>query len=280
MRSHRSRWSPPLVMVALDRRRFITPIGPAERRPVRGERPRRGSARPYPTASPMPRSSPGVRHSAGRPGRPGRPACHSSTGRSPPSNARSSRRSSAGDHDLFIGRVDSMANVEPHRDCRCSTTGAATCTSRAPKAPRSKACRNTRSCSRMPTIRANDLDIGYDVHGAGPPLVMLHGATSIGREDFAAQIPLLSKAFQSTCPTRAATAGRAGTPQRVPLRLAGRGPRGVRRRARARYLPPARLLDGRDDRAPVRGRRRSGCGRWSSSGSRPSASRAPASPGG
>lgn len=47
----------------------------------------------------------------------------------------------------------------------------------------------------MPMIRANDLDIGYDVVGAGPPIVMLHGATSLGREDFAAQIPLFSKAF-------------------------------------------------------------------------------------
>ena len=47
----------------------------------------------------------------------------------------------------------------------------------------------------MPTIRANGLDIGYDVHGAGPPLVLLHGATSLGREDYAAQLPSMSKAF-------------------------------------------------------------------------------------
>lgn len=47
----------------------------------------------------------------------------------------------------------------------------------------------------MPTIRASGLDIGYEVHGGGPPLVMLHGATSSGREDFAAQIPSLSRAF-------------------------------------------------------------------------------------
>ena len=47
----------------------------------------------------------------------------------------------------------------------------------------------------MPTIPANGIDIAYEVHGGGPPLVMLHGATSIGREDFAAQIPLFSKAF-------------------------------------------------------------------------------------
>jgi pimeloyl-ACP methyl ester carboxylesterase len=47
----------------------------------------------------------------------------------------------------------------------------------------------------VPTLRANGLDIGYDVRGAGPPLVALHGATSLGREDFAAQLPALSTAF-------------------------------------------------------------------------------------
>ena len=31
--------------------------------------------------------------------------------------------------------------------------------------------------------------------GAGPPLVLLHGATSLGREDYAAQLPSMSKAF-------------------------------------------------------------------------------------
>jgi len=52
----------------------------------------------------------------------------------------------------------------------------------------------------VPTIRANGLDIANDVHGAGPPLVLLHGATSIGREDFAAQIPLFSRAFRIYVP--------------------------------------------------------------------------------
>ena len=47
----------------------------------------------------------------------------------------------------------------------------------------------------MPTIRANGLDIAYEAYGAGPPLVLLHGASSLGREDFAAQIPLFSKRF-------------------------------------------------------------------------------------
>jgi pimeloyl-ACP methyl ester carboxylesterase len=52
----------------------------------------------------------------------------------------------------------------------------------------------------VPTIRANDLDIAYEVHGAGPPLLLLHGATSSGPEDFAAQIPLFSKAFRLYLP--------------------------------------------------------------------------------
>ena len=47
----------------------------------------------------------------------------------------------------------------------------------------------------MPTVRANGLDVAYEVRGAGPPLIVLHGATSLGREDFAAQLPSLSKAF-------------------------------------------------------------------------------------
>jgi pimeloyl-ACP methyl ester carboxylesterase len=52
----------------------------------------------------------------------------------------------------------------------------------------------------VPTIRANGIDIGYDVHGAGPPLVLLHGATSIGSRDFAAQIPLFARAFHLYVP--------------------------------------------------------------------------------
>jgi len=52
----------------------------------------------------------------------------------------------------------------------------------------------------MLTIRANDLEIAYDVLGAGPPLVMLHGATSSGRETFAAQIPALGSAFRLYLP--------------------------------------------------------------------------------
>ncbi|HEY6056982.1 MAG TPA: alpha/beta fold hydrolase, partial [Candidatus Limnocylindrales bacterium] len=52
----------------------------------------------------------------------------------------------------------------------------------------------------MPTVSANGIEIGYAAHGAGPPLVMLHGATSAGRADFAAQIPLFAKAFRIYLP--------------------------------------------------------------------------------
>jgi len=47
----------------------------------------------------------------------------------------------------------------------------------------------------MPSVAANGLEIAYEVRGAGPPLIALHGATSLGLEDYAAQIPLLSKGF-------------------------------------------------------------------------------------
>lgn len=52
----------------------------------------------------------------------------------------------------------------------------------------------------MPHVQANGLDVGYLVEGAGPPLVMLHGASSSGRADFAAQLPLFRRAFHCYLP--------------------------------------------------------------------------------
>ena len=52
----------------------------------------------------------------------------------------------------------------------------------------------------MPTIDANGLRIGYDVAGAGPPLILLHGATSVASRDFRAQLPSLRKAFRCYTP--------------------------------------------------------------------------------
>jgi len=44
-------------------------------------------------------------------------------------------------------------------------------------------------------LDANGLRVGYDVVGDGRPLVLLHGASSTGREDFGAQLPRLRHAF-------------------------------------------------------------------------------------
>jgi pimeloyl-ACP methyl ester carboxylesterase len=52
----------------------------------------------------------------------------------------------------------------------------------------------------MPTIRANDLEIAYEETGSGPPLVLLHGASTTGRQTFAAQIPALAESFRLYLP--------------------------------------------------------------------------------
>jgi len=48
----------------------------------------------------------------------------------------------------------------------------------------------------MPLVEANGICINYTVEGAGPPLVMLHGASSSALEDWAAQRPLFRQAFR------------------------------------------------------------------------------------
>ena len=48
----------------------------------------------------------------------------------------------------------------------------------------------------MPHLHASGLDIHYTTEGAGPPLVMLHGASSTAHEDWAAQRPLFRQAFK------------------------------------------------------------------------------------
>jgi pimeloyl-ACP methyl ester carboxylesterase len=52
----------------------------------------------------------------------------------------------------------------------------------------------------MPTIAANGIQIGYEVHGGGPPLLMLHGAGSSSREDWAAQVPRFARTFRLYLP--------------------------------------------------------------------------------
>ena len=52
----------------------------------------------------------------------------------------------------------------------------------------------------MPSIAANGLDIGYDDIGGGPPLVMLHGAGTTGRQTYDALVPRLSGDFRILMP--------------------------------------------------------------------------------
>jgi pimeloyl-ACP methyl ester carboxylesterase len=47
----------------------------------------------------------------------------------------------------------------------------------------------------MPTLRANGLDVHFTREGEGPPLVLLHAATSSALADWAAQRPALRRHF-------------------------------------------------------------------------------------
>jgi pimeloyl-ACP methyl ester carboxylesterase len=59
----------------------------------------------------------------------------------------------------------------------------------------------------MPTIVADGRATAYDVDGAGPPLVMLHGATGSGREHFATLRPILADGFRCFMPDARGHAG-------------------------------------------------------------------------
>jgi pimeloyl-ACP methyl ester carboxylesterase len=52
----------------------------------------------------------------------------------------------------------------------------------------------------MPTIRANNLVIAYEEIGHGPPLVLLHGASTTGRQTFGPIIPALAESFRLVLP--------------------------------------------------------------------------------
>jgi pimeloyl-ACP methyl ester carboxylesterase len=64
----------------------------------------------------------------------------------------------------------------------------------------------------MPTIVANGLQTAYEVDGAGPPLVMLHGASISGLEQFARLAPVVARGFRVYLPDARGHAGTAGGP--------------------------------------------------------------------
>ncbi len=50
------------------------------------------------------------------------------------------------------------------------------------------------------SVRANGLEVSYSTEGHGPPLLLLHGATSMGTHDWGAQRPLLRAEFRLYMP--------------------------------------------------------------------------------
>ena len=134
----------------------------------------------------------------------------------------------------------------------------------------------------MPTIRANDLEIAYEEIGSGPPLVLLHAASSTGRQTYAAQIPALADAFQLFLPdARGHGRTRWDAADGFEAEWLVDDLEAFVDGARPRDVPPHRLLDGGDDRARVRGpgaRAAADAGRGRHHGAR--ASHAPRSGGG
>jgi pimeloyl-ACP methyl ester carboxylesterase len=64
----------------------------------------------------------------------------------------------------------------------------------------------------MPTIEANGLETTYEVAGAGPPLVMLHGATTSGAECYAGFADGIARGFRVYLPDARGHAGTADGP--------------------------------------------------------------------
>lgn len=64
----------------------------------------------------------------------------------------------------------------------------------------------------MPTIVADGRTTAFDVDGAGPPLVMLHGATGSGADHFATLRPMLAEGFRCFMPDARGHAGTAWDP--------------------------------------------------------------------
>ena len=244
---------PPLVMVALDRRRFITPMVRRAGRyavNVLGEDQQALSD----CFAHAPGRAPAARRSAAPPGTPARPACRCSTARSRPSSARSSRRSRAGDHDLFIGRVDSL-------DAATDEPDAAPAALLPAPLPADRAGRRQPRRRQAGGLSADDPGerARHRLRGRSAPGRRWCCSTARRRSGARTSRPSCrssSKAFRVYLPdarghgrTRWDAAEGFGYDWLVDDLAAFVDALGLR------HVPPRRLLDGRDDGAPVRGPR-------------------------
>ncbi|MEO6206446.1 MAG: alpha/beta hydrolase [Candidatus Limnocylindrales bacterium] len=59
----------------------------------------------------------------------------------------------------------------------------------------------------MPHLDANGLSVAYEVDGAGPPMVLLHGATGSGADHFASLAPIMARGFRTYRPDARGHAG-------------------------------------------------------------------------
>ena len=100
----------------------------------------------------------------------------------------------AGDHTIYLGRVAGLETVRLQR-LAVALLPAPLPAHRARRGRRPARQAGQDVGPRVPTIAANGLDIHYTVEGEGPPLLLLHGATSSALEDWSAQRPLFRQHF-------------------------------------------------------------------------------------
>ena len=106
----------------------------------------------------------------------------------------------------------------------------------------------------MPTIRANGLDLAYQIDGDHPETLVLVNGLADAKESWEAQIPAFAERYRVVSYDNRGVGESPTPPGPYTLGADGRRPRRARRRARPRALPSARRLDGRDDRPGVRDR--------------------------